>query len=78
MDDPDAPRGTWDHWIIFNLPANINSLPERSIIINGILIKEVYFEKHEEEGITKELIIELVKLLELFGEKELKKVHQRK
>lgn len=28
MDDPDAPRGTWDHWIIFNLPVNINSLPE--------------------------------------------------
>ena len=28
MDDPDAPRGTWDHWIIFNLPVNTNSLPE--------------------------------------------------
>ena len=29
IDDPDAPRETWDHWIIFNLPVNINSLPER-------------------------------------------------
>ncbi|MCE8162993.1 MAG: YbhB/YbcL family Raf kinase inhibitor-like protein [Candidatus Moeniiplasma glomeromycotorum] len=28
MDDPDAPGGTWDHWIIFNLPPNLNSLPE--------------------------------------------------
>ena len=28
MDDPDAPMGTWDHWIVFNLPANINALPE--------------------------------------------------
>ena len=28
MDDPDAPRGTWDHWIIFNLPPNLTSLPE--------------------------------------------------
>lgn len=28
MDDPDAPKGTWDHWIIFNLLANITSLSE--------------------------------------------------
>ena len=28
MDDPDAPLGTWDHWIIFNLPSNLTSLPE--------------------------------------------------
>ena len=28
MDDPDAPVGTWDHWIIFNLPATLTSLPE--------------------------------------------------
>ena len=29
MDDPDAPMGTWDHWIVFNLPANISALPEK-------------------------------------------------
>ena len=28
VDDPDAPMGTWDHWILFNIPANINKLPE--------------------------------------------------
>lgn len=28
MDDPDAPSGTWDHWIIYNIPANINALEE--------------------------------------------------
>ncbi|MGD2124588.1 MAG: YbhB/YbcL family Raf kinase inhibitor-like protein [Desulfobacteraceae bacterium] len=27
-DDPDAPMGTWVHWVLFNLPANIDSLPE--------------------------------------------------
>jgi Raf kinase inhibitor-like YbhB/YbcL family protein len=27
-DDPDAPRGTWVHWVLFNLPADATSLPE--------------------------------------------------
>jgi len=27
-DDPDAPMGTWVHWVLFNLPASINELPE--------------------------------------------------
>lgn len=27
MDDPDAPRGTFDHWIIWNLPADMRTLP---------------------------------------------------
>lgn len=26
-DDPDAPKGTWGHWIIFNLPPRVTSLP---------------------------------------------------
>ena len=25
-DDPDAPGGTWVHWVLFNLPANITAL----------------------------------------------------
>lgn len=27
-DDPDAPRGTWVHWVIFNIPAGLRSLEE--------------------------------------------------
>src|SRR3989338_5793428 len=27
-DDPDAPVGTWVHWVLYNLPPNVTSLPE--------------------------------------------------
>jgi Raf kinase inhibitor-like YbhB/YbcL family protein len=27
-EDPDAPRGTWTHWVIFDLPASIGGLGE--------------------------------------------------
>ncbi len=27
-EDPDAPLGTWVHWVLFNIPANVRSLPE--------------------------------------------------
>src|ERR1700736_854590 len=26
-DDPDAPRGTWVHWVLFDLPATATGLP---------------------------------------------------
>jgi hypothetical protein len=28
MDDPDAPAGTWVHWVLYNVPANKTDLPE--------------------------------------------------
>ncbi len=28
MDDPDAPSGTWAHWVLYNLPASVRELPE--------------------------------------------------
>lgn len=27
-DDPDAPAGTWVHWVLYNLPADTNELSE--------------------------------------------------
>ena len=28
VDDPDAPVGTWVHWVMFNIPANVAHLSE--------------------------------------------------
>jgi len=27
-DDPDAPNGVWDHWILFNIPASTDGIEE--------------------------------------------------
>ena len=35
-EDPDAPGGTWDHWIIYNIPATYTGLPENVATISRL------------------------------------------
>ena len=27
VDDPDAPAGTWNHWLLWDIPAHVHSIP---------------------------------------------------
>lgn len=31
MDDPDAPAGTWVHWVVWNIPVQTREIPENSL-----------------------------------------------
>ena len=28
VDDPDAPVGTWNHWLLWDIPASVHALPQ--------------------------------------------------
>jgi Raf kinase inhibitor-like YbhB/YbcL family protein len=39
LDDPDAPTGIWVHWVLFNIPPSLTSLPTRvqkDAVVDGI------------------------------------------
>ena len=51
IDDPDAPKGTWDHLIIFNLPVTTHDLSENiSSVPKGALYGKNSWGKSEYNG----------------------------
>ena len=38
VDDPDAPMGTWVHWVLYNIPADVRSLQEGYSADNPIVV----------------------------------------
>jgi len=38
VDDPDAPMGTWVHWVLFNIPADLRNLAEGFSADNPIVV----------------------------------------
>ncbi|HPD19488.1 MAG TPA: YbhB/YbcL family Raf kinase inhibitor-like protein [Candidatus Goldiibacteriota bacterium] len=49
-DDPDAPSGTWVHWVVYNIPADVTKLdenfPKIPALKNGIKQAKTSFGSH--------------------------------
>lgn len=39
MDDPDAPVGVWDHWLVFNIPPSVTEISENSTPAGAVVGK---------------------------------------
>ena len=46
VDDPDAPNGTWDHWLLFNIPATLDHLDEATQTPAGALSGKNSWDEH--------------------------------
>ncbi|HYK08059.1 MAG TPA: YbhB/YbcL family Raf kinase inhibitor-like protein [Candidatus Eisenbacteria bacterium] len=36
VEDPDAPGGTFTHWVVYNIPANTTTIPEKGVPANAM------------------------------------------
>src|SRR6185295_18381187 len=45
--DPDAPAGSWVHWVVYNLPAAVSELPE-----NVAKVEALDLAGHDKGGTT--------------------------
>lgn len=39
MDDPDAPAGTWVHWLVANIPSDIRDIPKGTVPLGAVQLK---------------------------------------
>jgi Raf kinase inhibitor-like YbhB/YbcL family protein len=50
LSDPDAPNGTWYHWIVYNIPSHIQQLTENSSLPAGALTGKNSWDKSQYNG----------------------------
>ena len=36
MDDPDAPAGTWNHWLLWDIPSGVHSIPQHYRVVRPL------------------------------------------
>lgn len=52
VDDPDAPSGTWVHWVVFDIPARWRDLPEDLVYSDAFSRSGIGFGRNSWKGTT--------------------------
>ena len=45
VDDPDAPLGTWVHWLVCNIPKEAREIPKNSVPEKAVQVKNSFRKK---------------------------------